>query len=183
MLSENNERESIIIKEYKSPAGVLLLGSFKEKLCLCDWKYRKMRKTIDSRIQNLLKADYIEGSSAIIVECEKQLNEYFEKKRDVFQIPLLQAGSQFQTLVWNELIKVPYGSTATYRELAIKMDKKDAIRAVASANGANALAIIIPCHRIIGSNGDLVGYAGGLNAKEKLLNLETASPEQYSLFD
>lgn len=142
-----------------------------------------MRETIDKRIQKILHADYIEGDSAVIEETVKQLNEYFEKSREIFDIPMLPAGSDFQIQVWDELLKVPYGSTATYMELALRMDKKDAIRAVASANGANALSILIPCHRIIGSNGELVGYAGGLNAKERLLDLESSSPEQYSLFD
>jgi methylated-DNA-[protein]-cysteine S-methyltransferase len=180
---ENTVTDSIIIREYKCPAGALLLGSYKGELCLCDWKYRKMRETIDRRIQKILQADYIEGNSAVIKETEKQLNEYFEKEREVFDIPMLPAGSDFQILVWDELMKVPYGSTATYMELALRINKKEAIRAVASANGANALSILIPCHRIIGSSGELVGYAGGLNAKEKLLELESSSPEQYNLFD
>lgn len=180
---QNNKDTFILVREYKSPVGSLLLGSYNDQICLCDWKYRKMRDSIDRRIQKFLNTKYVEGNSTAIDKCEKQLNEYFEKKRAIFDIPLLPAGSDFQIAVWDELIKVPYGNTATYMELALRMNKKEAIRAVASANGANALSILIPCHRIIGSSGELVGYAGGLNAKEKLLDLESTSPEQYNLFD
>ncbi|HIP27800.1 MAG TPA: methylated-DNA--[protein]-cysteine S-methyltransferase, partial [Sulfurovum sp.] len=87
--------------------------------------------------------------------------------------PLLMVGTDFQRSVWDGLIKIPYGTTASYLELSKNIDNEKAVRAVASANGANAISILIPCHRIIGSNGDLVGYAGGLSAKKKLLELES----------
>jgi len=98
--------------------------------------------------------------------------EYFASKRTQFEIPLLLLGTDFQKLVWNALIEVPYGETASYLELAKSISKPKAVRAVATANGANAISILVPCHRIIGSNGDLVGYAGGLSTKKKLLELE-----------
>ena len=102
-----------------------------------------------------------------------QLKEYFDGKRKTFDIPLLTIGTDFQKSVWDGLIKIPYGTKASYLELSKNIGNEKAVRAVASANGANAIGILIPCHRIIGSNGDLVGYAGGLPAKKKLLELES----------
>jgi len=162
----------INIQYYKSPIGELLLGSYDGKLCLADMKYRKMRTTIDTRIQKGLKAEYVEQSSEVIEETIKQMQEYFSGERKEFDIPLLMVGSDFQKSVWEELMKIPYGATATYLELSKNIGNEKAVRAVASANGANAIAILIPCHRIIGSDGKLVGYAGGLSAKKKLLELE-----------
>ncbi len=175
----------IYTQVFKTNFGELLLGSFKNKLCLCDWRYRKMRSQIDLRIQEGLDAKYIENSSEIITQTIVQLNEYFNRKRKEFDIPLLFVGSQFQKTVWNALLNIPFGKTATYLELSQKLGNEKAIRAVAAANGANAISIIVPCHRIIGSDGKLVGYAGGLKAKQKLLELEGLNPDngQLKLFE
>ena len=102
----------------------------------------------------------------------KQLREYFENKRKVFDLPFEIIGTDFQKGVWKELLKIPYGETISYKELAIRLGNLKTIRAAARANGANPLPIIIPCHRVIGSDGKMVGYGGGLNVKEKLLELE-----------
>jgi methylated-DNA-[protein]-cysteine S-methyltransferase len=102
----------------------------------------------------------------------KQLREYFEYKRKVFDLPLEIIGTDFQKRVWKELIKIPYGETISYKELAIRLGNLKTIRAAARANGANPLPIIIPCHRVIGSDGKMVGYGGGVDVKEKLLELE-----------
>lgn len=108
------------------------------------------------------------------------MTEYFNKERDSFSVPLLLAGTDFQKSVWNTLCEIPYGKTQSYLELSRKLNNPKAIRAIASANGANAISILSPCHRIIGHNGDLVGYAGGLKAKKELLLLE-GSLEQNQL--
>jgi methylated-DNA-[protein]-cysteine S-methyltransferase len=142
---------------------------------MCDWKWRKMRNTIDARLKKGLDAEFVEAEDDIIKKTIIQLEEYVEKKRKLFDIPLLLVGSEFQKQVWEELMKVPYGETETYSGLSARIGKPEAIRATASANGANAISIIIPCHRIIGSNGDLTGYAGGLAVKKKLLELEQGS--------
>lgn len=163
---------SILISHFKTPLGELILGSYEDKLCLCDWRYRKMRNSVDSRIKKGLNAEFVEGKSEIMKETIQQLTQYFEKKRTEFDIPLLFVGTDFQQSVWKELERIPYGVSNSYLELSEKMGKEKAIRAVASANGANAIAILIPCHRIIGKDGSLVGYAGGLNTKSKLLELE-----------
>lgn len=162
----------ICIQYYKSPYGELVLGAFNEMLCLCDWRYRKRRSAIDKRLTTCLKTTFTEGRSKVLSQTMQQLEEYFHHERKHFDLPLQIIGTEFQQQVWRELVKVPFGETATYRQLAEAVGRKDAVRAVASANGANAISIIIPCHRIIGSNGKLVGYAGGLAAKEKLLQLE-----------
>ena len=162
----------INIQYYKSKIGELIIGSFEEKLCLLDFKYRRMRTTVDNRIKKGLNADYIEQDGRILQETKKQFDEYLNGKRKEFDIPVLTVGSDFQKIVWKALMKVPYGTTATYLQLAESIDNENAVRAVAAANGANAIAIIIPCHRIIGSDGELVGYGGGLPVKKRLLKLE-----------
>jgi methylated-DNA-[protein]-cysteine S-methyltransferase len=173
----------IKIQSFKTSCGELLLGSFNGKLCLCDWKYRKRRRAIDFRIQKALNAVYEEGTSKLIEQTREQLSRYFAKERTVFDIPLLLIGTDFQRQVWEELMQVPYGRTESYLGLANRINKPEAVRAVATANGANAISIIIPCHRIIGSNNKLVGYAGGLDAKKKLLALEQKiQTVQKSLF-
>jgi len=171
----------MIIKYFKTPFGELLLGDFNGKLCLADWRYRKMRGVIDKRIQSGLNTSYAEGNSSLLEETEKQLNEYFSKKRIAFDIPLEFVGTDFQKEVWRALMKIPFGETETYLGLSKKLGNEKAIRAVATANGANAISIIVPCHRIIGSNNNLVGYAGGLQVKKKLLQLEDAL-SQLELF-
>ena len=162
----------INIQYHKTKVGEFILGSFDSKLCMLDWRYRRMRTTIDNRIRNGLKAEYVENGDEIIDKAIEQLDEYLRGDRNKFDIPLLMVGTEFQKSVWNALMKVPYGLTSTYLQLAENVNNKKAVRAVASANGANAISLIIPCHRIIGSNGELVGYAGGLPVKKRLLELE-----------
>ena len=173
----------INIQHFKTKVGELLLGSFDNKLCMLDWKYRRMRTSIDNRIQNGLRADYVERSDPVIENTKTQLNEYLDGTKKEFDIPLLMVGTDFQKSVWNALIEIPYGNTSSYLNLAQSIDNKKAVRAVAAANGANAISIIVPCHRIIGSDGKLVGYAGGLPVKKRLLELEKSEDngEQYSL--
>jgi len=173
----------IKIQYFKTQFGELILGAYDEKLCICDWRYRKMREAVDNRIQTGLQANYVEAESPVIEEVKLQLSEYFNEKRKEFNVPLLLVGTEFQKSVWNELLKIPFGVTETYLGLSIKLHNPKSIRAVAAANGANALSIFVPCHRIIGSDGSLIGYAGGLPAKNKLLSLENKhKTEQLHLF-
>jgi methylated-DNA-[protein]-cysteine S-methyltransferase len=101
-----------------------------------------------------------------------QLDEYFHRQSKEFDLPLDIIGTDFQKRVWEELIKIPYGETISYNQLAIRLGDQKSVRAAGSANGANPLPIVIPCHRVIGSDGSLVGYGGGLYVKQKLLELE-----------
>lgn len=174
---------NIEISIFKTQFGELILGSFHNQLCICDWKFRKKRNEIDKRIKTSLKSDYKEFESEIIIETKKQLNQYFDGSRTDFNIPLMLIGTDFQKDVWKTLLQIPYGKTISYLKLSQILGNQNAIRAVASANGANAISIIIPCHRIIGSNSSLVGYAGGINTKQKLLALENKKQnEQLNLF-
>jgi len=176
--------DKISVQYFKTKFGELILGSYDEQLCLCDWRFRKKRNAIDRRITKGLNAAYIEEKSAIIEETIWQLNAYFDQKLEQFEIPLHMVGSPFQISVWNELLKIPYGKTETYLGLSQRILNEKAIRAVAAANGANPISIIVPCHRIIGSKGELTGYAGGIKIKQQLLALESIgkNPEQLMLF-
>lgn len=169
----NYEASNIIqIQIYHSPCGDLMLGSFEDKLCLCDWAIEQHRDIVDIRLRKILQANYEKKTSDIIQETGKQLDEYFSGKRTVFDIPLLFAGTDFQKKVWHKLLEIPYGTTISYGELATQLNMPKAVRAVANANGANAISIIVPCHRVIGSDHSLTGYGGGLEAKKTLLTLE-----------
>lgn len=175
----------ISIHFFNTQFGELILGSFQDQLCLCDWKYRKMRSSIDRRIMDGLKASYVEEKSDNVLLAMNQLNEYFNKERTEFNVPVLPVGTSFQRLVWKETLKIPFGSTESYLGISMKISNRNSIRAVAAANAANAISIFIPCHRIVGNNGELTGYAGGLEVKRKLLRLESSNntPEQMELFD
>lgn len=118
-------------------------------------------------------ADKLEKKSTVLSKkVVKQLEQYFAKKRNSFDVPLAPEGTPFQKKAWDALLAIPYGKTISYQDQAIKAGKKAAVRAIGGANGRNPIPIIIPCHRVIGKNGTLVGYAGGLSIKEKLLQLE-----------
>ena len=162
----------INIQHYKTKIGELILGSFENNLCLLDFRYRKMRKTVDNRIENGLKAGFVEKDDEVLEKTREQLDEYLNGDRKEFDIPVLMVGTDFQKSVWNALMKVTYGFTSTYLQLAKNINNEKAVRAVAGANGANSIGLIIPCHRIIGSDGELVGYGGGLPVKKRLLKLE-----------
>lgn len=164
----------IEIQYYKAPQGELILGSLNHQLCLCDWRFRKMRKSIDERITKAMGGIFVEKSSDVLEMAKARLDDYFNKSLKVFSVPLLLIGTDFQKKVWNEIIKIPFGQTETYLGLARKLQNPNLVRAVAAANGANALAIFVPCHRIVGANGALTGYAGGLEAKQYLLELENS---------
>lgn len=140
----------------------------------------------DDKINSILFSDSssknfkttIEGLPEIIRQCVIQIEEYFSGKRKEFTIPFSLEGTDFQKRVWTELLKIPYGETITYLELAKRLGDEKCIRAAASANGKNKLSIIIPCHRVIGANGSLTGYAGGIENKRYLLELERENSTQ-----
>lgn len=165
-------KNDIKVCRYDSPCGTLALGSYVDRLCLCDWLVEGHRDRVDRRLTRLLRAGLEEGVSPVLEMAAWQLDEYFAGTRREFDVPLLFVGTDFQKKVWNELLKIPFGKTVSYGELAAKIGKPRAVRAVANANGANALSIFAPCHRVIGSDSSLTGYGGGLEAKKYLLDLE-----------
>lgn len=132
---------------------------------------------IEANEQNITAVNFVneqkeENPNAITEKCYQQLREFAEADRTVFDLPLQPKGTEFQQKVWQELQNIPYGQVISYLELAKRLGDEKVIRAAAAANGKNPIAIIIPCHRVIGANGDLVGYAGGLDKKKLLLQHE-----------
>lgn len=146
---------------WKSPAGILRIEETDGMLSECRWT--------DS-----VNADIDDDSNMppVIYETIKQLSEYFAGTRTRFELPLHLTGTEFQLQVWDALREIPYGSTVSYRDIADRIGRRKSVRAVANAIGANPIAIIIPCHRVIGSDGSLTGYAGGIEIKRRLLALE-----------
>jgi len=159
---------------YKTDYAEFVICSFEDKICMLDYRYRKKRDAVDRRIAKGLDGTFVEQESAVIVQMKVELDAYFRQERQTFSVPILMVGTAFQKEVWQALLEIPYGQTSSYGVLSQKMGKPKAVRAVANANGANAMSIIIPCHRIIGSDGSLTGYAGGLAVKRHLLELENS---------
>lgn len=152
---------------YTSPVGDLLIESEEGKICTVNFLKEEKKE---------------ERSTSVIEQCIFELDEYFYKGRKFFDVELSLRGTEFQKRVWNELLTIPYGRTISYEALAIRLGNIKSIRAVGLANGQNPIAIIIPCHRVIGKGGTLVGYGGGVENKEWLLNHEGAILKQLNLF-
>lgn len=163
----------INIQYFNSSCGLFVLASFGDKLCLCDWSNNPCAERNKRRIERYLNASFKIETTSILEETKRQLDEYFAGNRKAFTIPLHFVGTDFQQQVWNELLNIPYGATISYKEIAQNIGKPKAVRAVAGAIGANGISILIPCHRVIGSDKSLTGYAGGLKAKKMLLQIET----------
>ncbi len=162
----------IYLTTYASPCGNLEIGSYDDRLCLCDWTDRRHHAAILNRISKRLGCRTESGLSDCNEKAIMQLDDYFSGRRMEFDIPLLFAGTPFQEEVWRHLLDIPYASTESYSSLSRRIGNPAAVRAVANANGANAISIFVPCHRVIGSDGTLTGYGGGLPAKRFLLDIE-----------
>ena len=167
-----NDKHTINLQYYHSPCGELVLASVGEELCLCDWKDNPCAERNIRRLVSSLNAELKIEASPVSNETRRQLEEYFAGNRKVFSIPLHPVGTDFQLQVWNALLNIPYGATMSYSQIAAGIGRPDAVRAVSGAIGANGISILIPCHRVIGSNRSLTGYAGGLEAKRMLLEIE-----------
>ncbi len=165
-------QNKICTQIYHSPCGELILASIGDELCLFDWNEKPCAERNKQRLIRLLKADFEEKESETICQATSQLDEYFAGKRKEFDLKLRLVGTDFQKSVWRALMEIPYGETRSYMQIAERIGNPKGVRAVAQAIGANGLAIIVPCHRVIGANHSLTGFAGGLEAKRFLLNLE-----------
>jgi methylated-DNA-[protein]-cysteine S-methyltransferase len=152
---------------YSSPVGELVIESTDEKIVTLGFLKDSKQEEIPSPVIN---------------QCIAELEEYFFQGRKFFSFEMGFMGTPFQIKVWNELLTIPYGKTLSYEELAIRVGNIKSIRAVGLANGQNPIAIVVPCHRVIGKSGDLVGYGGGLDKKLWLLEHEGALRQQLSLF-
>lgn len=169
---EGNPQQIVNIQHYHSPCGEIILASSNGKLCLCDWQDMPCAERNKQRLQRILKADFKEESSTVLNQAQKELDEYFMGIRKIFSTPLLPIGTDFQKRVWKALLEIPYGETRSYMKTAERVNNPKGVRAVAQAIGANGISLFIPCHRVIGSNHSLTGFAGGLEAKRILLKIE-----------
>jgi AraC family transcriptional regulator of adaptative response/methylated-DNA-[protein]-cysteine methyltransferase len=157
-----------------TPLGPMLAGATEDGICLLEFVDRRMLETQLGRLSKLLHAKFVPGSHEHFDRLNEQLDEYFSGKRKAFDLPLVLPGTPFQRKVWAGLQTIPYGCTRSYKEQAEVIGSHHAVRAVAKANGDNRIAILIPCHRVIGANGELIGYGGGLARKQYLLSLESS---------
>jgi AraC family transcriptional regulator of adaptative response/methylated-DNA-[protein]-cysteine methyltransferase len=162
----------LTLKTIKTPIGEMLAGATDEGICLFDFSQRRMMTSIMNRIITALNAATCEGDHPHFATLENQMKDYFEGSRTTFNLPLHLLGTPFQVSVWNGLQQIEYGYTRSYKSQSIFLGNEKAIRAVARANGENGIAIIVPCHRVIGENGDLTGYGGGIWRKKWLLEHE-----------
>jgi AraC family transcriptional regulator of adaptative response/methylated-DNA-[protein]-cysteine methyltransferase len=170
---KSQENQLIPTTRILTPLGPMLAAASEEGICLLEFVDRRMLERELESLSRLLQARLIPGSSKHLDKLNTQLEEYFSGHRREFDLPLVLPGTPFQKRVWAELQAIPYGSTRSYKQQAEDVGLPDAVRAVARANGDNRIAILVPCHRVIGANGELVGYGGGLWRKQYLLKLES----------
>lgn len=187
-ISPKNSKENQVIDlcRIESPLGTMFACATGEGLCLLEFSDRKMLETSFKSLARQLNATILQGDNPYFDLLRQQLEEYFDGRRSEFSVPLHMPGSAFQQQVWKSLQQIPFGQTRSYSQQAQQLQKPGAVRAVANANGMNRISILVPCHRIIGSDGSLTGYGGGVWRKKWLLDLErrvaTAGSESTSLF-
>ncbi len=164
----------ILCRRIDSPVGPLMLAA--NDHALRHIEFRDNCHPADRR-------DWHGGDNPILQAAQQQLGEYFAGRRRVFDLPLAPHGTEFQRTVWQALADIPYGNTISYAQLAQRLGNPNGTRAVGAANGRNPLPIVLPCHRVIGADGGLTGFGGGLPTKQFLLRLEGALPQQTALFE
>jgi len=152
----------------------MLVGATGEQLCLLEFVDRRLLPTQVKRLRQRLGAVFVPDRNSVIDQTGDQISAYFDGSRREFSVPIVTPGTEFQESVWAALTRIPYGQTVSYSTLAAEVGRPAAVRAVGTTNGLNALAIIVPCHRVVGADGKLVGYGGGLWRKKRLLELEQA---------
>jgi methylated-DNA-[protein]-cysteine S-methyltransferase len=170
--------EASVERLVSSPAGDLVLRAGARGLRYLGFTVERRKPTAARGPVTPLDAGEASAAVAVLDQAERELREYFARDRRQFSVPLDLTGTGFQLAVWNALLRLPYGATVTYRGLARAVDRPAAFRAAGAANGANPIAIIVPCHRVVGSDGSLRGYAGGLDVKRYLLDLEQRRPPE-----
>jgi AraC family transcriptional regulator of adaptative response/methylated-DNA-[protein]-cysteine methyltransferase len=164
--------DSILVTWIDTPLGPLIAGATEHKLVLLEFTERRMLDAQFAALRKHFKRPVVPGSNSVLDLTRTELSRYFKGDLKKFTIPLDFPGSEFQQRVWSELLKIPYGRTVSYGELAQKIGDSHAQRAVGHTNGLNRIAIVIPCHRVINKDGKLGGYGGGLWRKQVLLQLE-----------
>jgi len=176
--TQSKDKVVIHIIRFTSPLGPMFACATVQGVCLLEFTNRKMLETEFKDLCKRLNAVILPGDNKHLIRVEKEIKEYFEGNRKEFTVPLHTPGTVFQQMVWKALRNIPYGQTQSYKQQAIHMNKAKAVRAIASANGHNRISIIIPCHRVIGENGNLTGYGGGLPRKKWLIDFEKNYSEQ-----
>ena len=166
------KKKKINIIRFGTKLGPMVACATKKGICLLEFTDRRMLETEFQDLCIRLDAVILPGENKHIDQVQVQVAEYMEGTRKYFDIPIDVSGTEFQKSVWEILMQIPYGKTWSYKQQAEKLNKPKAVRAVASANKNNRIAVIIPCHRVIGSDGKLTGYGGGLSRKKRLLDLE-----------
>ncbi len=162
-----------------SNLGRMIGGTTDKGICLLEFVDRKSLNTILTKLEKKHRLPLLYGTTKILEKLRIEVTGYFNGELNNFSVPLDVRGTTFQLEVWQELAKIPYGETRSYNEIASAINRPSAVRAVGNANGDNNIAIIIPCHRVIGNNGDLTGYGGGLWRKKKLLDLEKRNLRKF----
>lgn len=162
----------ILMSRTTTPLGPMFICATEEGVCLLEFVDRRMLETEFSDLQRLLNAHIIAGENRHIKQAVGELAEYFAGQRKTFSLDLHMPGTSFQQQVWNCLREIPYGETCSYQQQAEKIQKPKAVRAVAAANGFNRIAVVIPCHRVMGKGGKLTGYGGGIERKQWLIEHE-----------
>jgi len=165
----------ILISRLTTPLGPMFICATNDGVCLLEFVDRRMLETEFKDLQKLLGTKIIAGENQHMKQAQKEINEYFNGHRKIFDVKLQTPGTGFQNLVWKCLKEIPYGKTSSYQQQAEKINKPNAVRAVASANGLNRISIIVPCHRVIGKNGKLTGYGGGIERKRWLIEHERSN--------
>ena len=173
--SYNKSKRIINSTQMETPIGTMFAYAVDQGICLLEFTDRKMLDRQFNVLSKLLNASILQSPNKHFEILNQQLNEYFEGKRKEYSVPLIIPGTEFQQSVWGGLQRIPYGSTLSYKQQSLALNKPEAIRAVAHANGMNRIAIVIPCHRVIGSDGQLTGYSGGEWRKRWLIDLEQAN--------
>ena len=182
---ESHLKQLIKTTLFQTPLGEMIAGATEDGICLLEFTDRRMLSTELKDLERLLETTSEEGDNRHIKLLRKQLAGYFKGSRKEFSVPLVTPGTEFQQIVWKELLNIPFGSTRSYQEQADILDRPGSVRAIANANGMNRISVVIPCHRVIGSNGRLTGYGGGLKRKKWLLDHEkkySGKPVDLDLF-
>lgn len=164
--------DKMVYRNLKSPLGEMIAGATEKGVCFLEWHDRGGVDKIKLRVEKRYKVSLQEGNNRHLDQLERELADYFAGRLKKFSVPMAVTGTPFEQKTWEKLLSIPYGQTRSYSQIASLLGKSGARRAVGRANGANYLAIVIPCHRVIESNGNLRGYGGRLWRKRYLLDLE-----------
>lgn len=178
----SKEKQLINLTRLATPLGTMIACASEKGICLLEFSDRKMLERELQLISKRFNTSIVPSENSLFKQLRQQLDSYFEGTLKEFTVPLDWVGSDFQKEVWKVLLQIPYGKTSTYAIQAKRIGKPSSVRAVANANGMNMISILVPCHRVIGSDGSLTGYGGGLWRKKKLLELEAKGSLQLKLF-